>query len=225
MGGDAQYDLNGPIPRRPIFQTTDWRQVPPAVPGFWTNYNFWVNPQVEGELNVQDGFRYQNIYKSPTSATVQTALGPPPGLRDIGSFTWWDNSPPSTIANRYQPFETPTREFAEASSSFGESVNNSTGGPITYPRVRMPACDFVIEGSRSRADYIYHPPVYCQTFTETIRTGVPGAMGERILRMYRGRSSRYVYNYGSVYGVGGEAARNIQRTFSASVNGAGQMTR
>jgi len=210
MGGTTNFPYGGIPTNRPLYQTRNWRTVPPAVPGFWTNYNFYVNPQVSGELNVQDGFRYQNLYHV-ANAEVQTAIGPQPGLRDRGAYTWWNNAVPDNQA--YQPFETPPNDGTQ---------NNSTGGPGTYPRAQFPMLtNPTQDGSGSRAPWVYNAPVYCETYTETIRSTVPGAMSSTIRRMYRGRSSRYVYNYGATYGVIGEAARNIVRSYSPGVNGGG----
>jgi hypothetical protein len=64
--------------------------------------------------------------------------------------------------------------------------------------------------------------VYCQTFSEAVRSDLPGQMSTVIRNMYRGRSTRYVPNYGSVYGVLGEGVRNLVRTFSPGVNSSNQ---
>ena len=39
MGGSAVYSFNGPPYNLPIYQSTDWRAVPPTISGYWTNYD------------------------------------------------------------------------------------------------------------------------------------------------------------------------------------------
>ena len=219
MGGSAEYRLSGAPHNQQIYLTTNWRAVPPAVPGFWTDYNFWVNPQVSGELNVQDGFRYQNLFHV-ANAIAQTALGPQPGLRDRGAYAWFRGVAPNN--QHYQPFQTPPAPAGEPPGT----ASPSTGGGSSYPQAQYPTITNVLgQGSESRADWKYNAPVYCETFSEIVRPKLPGALDSNIRRMYRGKSSRYVYNYGATYGAIGEAARNIIRTYSPGVNGAGNISK
>ena len=68
--------------------------------------------------------------------------------------------------------------------------------------------------SGSRSAWVYNYPVYCKTHVEAVRSNVPGQMSTVLRTSYRGKSTRYVPNYGSVYGVLGEGVRNLIRTFS-----------
>ena len=215
MGGSAEYRLSGAPINQQIYLSTNWRAVPPAVPGYWSDYNPFEFPAVSGQLTLQDGFRYQNLYKSNTASTPQTALGGQPGLRSKGAYTWWGAFAPNNQA--YAPFQTPQPDGKQ---------NGSTGGGVSYPRAQYPTLtNPTSDTSGSRASWKYNPPVYCETFSEIVRPKLPGALDSNIRRMYRGKSSIYVTNYGGVYGVIGEAARNVQRTFSASVNSAGVMVK
>ena len=215
MGGGAEYRRSGAPINQQIYQSTNWRAVPPAVPGYWSNYNPFEFPAVSGQLTLQDGFRYQNLYKSNTASTPQTALGGQPGLRSKGAYTWWGAFAPNNQS--YSPFQTPQADGKQ---------NGSTGGGVSYPRAQYPTLtNPTSDTSGSRAAWKYNPPVYCETFSEIVRPKLPGALDSNIRRMYRGKSSIYVTNYGGVYGVIGEAARNVQRTFSASVNSAGVMVK
>jgi hypothetical protein len=215
MGGTAEYRLSGAPINQQIYLTTDWRAVPPAVPGYWSDYNPFEFPAVSGQLTLQDGFRYQNLYRSNTASTVQTALGGQPGLRSKGAYTWWGAFAPNNQS--YSPFQTPQADGKQ---------NGSTGGGVSYPRAQYPTLtNPTSDTSGSRAAWKYNPPVYCETFSEIVRSKLPGTLDSNIRRMYRGKSSIYVTNYGGVYGVIGEASRNVQRTFSASVNSAGVMVR
>jgi hypothetical protein len=204
----------GNIPKGPPnisgFLTTEWRAVPPAVSGYWTNYQN-VLPHGSGVLDAYTGYRGQALY-SVANATVQTAFGPQPGLRDIGTYTWFGAAVPDN--QRYDPFQTPANNTV---------AEGSTGGPNSYQRVRFPILtNPTNDTSGSRAAWEYNQPVYCQTFSEAVRSDLPGQMSTVIRNMYRGRSSRYVPNYGSVYGVLGEGVRNLVRTFSSSVNSSNQ---
>jgi len=191
--------------------TTDWRAVPPAISGYWTNYEN-TQPHASGLLDSYVGFRAQGIY-STANASVQTAYGPEPGLRNFGTHTWYGEQIPDNQI--YSPFQTPSSNDNTLDDE-GEVVGGGiTGGGVTHPRVAAPSLtNPTNDTSGSRAAWVYHHPVYCQSLTETRYTGVPGQMGSPVRNSYRGKSLRYVPNYGSVYGVLGEGVRNMVRTFS-----------
>lgn len=194
-----------PFETRPWYFSTEWRAVPPAVSGYWTNYQNTL-PHASGLLDTYVGFRAQGLYRT-ANATVQTAIGPQPGLRNFGSFTWYGEQVPDN--QLYSPFQTPS------SNDTGIDGGGITGGGVTQPRVAAPALtNPTNDTSGSRAAWVYHYPIYCQALTETRYTGVPGQMGAPVRNSYRGKSSRYVPNYGSVYGVLGEGIRNMVRKFS-----------
>ena len=198
VGADFGIVTPGP-PNYSGYLNTEWRAVPQAVSGFWNNYSD-VYPFTSGTLNIKDGYRRQALV-SVANATVQTAYGPEPGLRDIGTFTWFGAAVPDN--QQYDPFKSP---------SFNTAEQGSTGGPNSYQRARFPALtNPTNDTSGSRAAWDYHNPVYCQTFSEAVRSDSPGQMSTVIRNMYRGRSSRYVSNYGSVYGVLGDGVRGVIR--------------
>ena len=215
MGGTATYSISGPPVNRPIFTSTNWRHVPTAVSGYWTNYEN-VYPHSSGVLTVYDGYRRQGLI-STANSTVQTAFGPEPGLKDIGPFISYGNNPPDN--QFYGPFETP-----EGNSS----TQGITGGPVSYPLSQFPLLTNPTQGTTgSRADWVYNTPVYCQTWTESVRSEVPpgetaDGTNTIVRSTYRGRSSRYVPNYGGIYGVLGEGIRGMIRTFSSTVNSSNQ---
>jgi hypothetical protein len=192
---------------------TEWRAVPPAISGYWTNYDN-VNPHASGLLDSYVGFRAQGLYKTANS-TVQTAIGPQPGLRNFGSFTWYGEQVPDN--QLYSPFQTPR---SNDNSSEGGGI---TGGGVTQPRLRAPALtNPTNDTTGSRAAWVYHYPIYCQSLVETRYSSAPGQMGSPTRNSYRGKSSRYVPNYGSIYGKLGEGVRNMVRTFSPGVNSSNQ---
>jgi len=203
--------------------TSEWRAVPPAVSGYWNNFNntylgfvplFVGDTEYPGLLDIYDGFRAQSL-TSTSNATVQTALGPQPGLRDFGAYTWFGPAVPDN--QNYTPFNTPkgNEPYAYNEDTGKFEGQGLTGGPGTYQRVQFPMLtNPTNDKSGSRAAWVYHYPVYCRTFVESVRTGVPGQMDTVLRTSYRGKSVRYVPNYGSVYGVLGEGVRNMVRTFS-----------
>lgn len=210
MGGSAVYSFNGPPYNSPLYESTDWRYVPTAVPGYWNNYDESY-PEASGVLTTRDGYRRQGLFNTANS-TVQTAYGPEPGLKSIGAYTYYNGVVPSNQA--YSPFETPAGNT---------SAEGSTGGAGTYPRSQNPILTNPTNNSSgSRAPWVYNGPVYCQTFVQSVRSGLPGSMESVSRDMYRGRSSYYVPNYASVYGVLGEGVRGMIHTFSASVNSSNQ---
>ena len=105
--------------------TTDWRAVPPAISGYWTNYEN-IQPHASGLLDSYVGFRAQGIY-SNANASVQTAYGPEPGLRNFGTHTWYGEQVPDN--QLYSPFQTP--------SSNDNTVDGGgiTGGGVTHPTI------------------------------------------------------------------------------------------
>ena len=197
------------------FFTDAWRAVPAAVSGYWTNYTN-VYPHSSGALDVYNGFRRQGLFQTANS-TVQTAFGPEPGLKDIGPYISYGNNPPDN--QFYSPFETPEGNT---------STQGITGGPVSYPLSQFPLLTNPTQGTTgSRADWVYNTPVYCQTWTEAVRSQVPpgetaDGTNTIVRSTYRGRSSRYVPNYGGIYGVLGEGVRGMIRTFSSTVNSSNQ---
>ena len=137
MGGSAVYSFNAPPYNLPIYQSTDWRAVPPTISGYWTNYDNYEQ-HASGVLTVYNGYRRQAMI-STANATVQTAFGPIPGVKSIGAYTYWNGAQPST--QLYSPFNTP----------FGnDSTNGSTGGAGTYPREVIQSC--TTQSSRDKVE-------------------------------------------------------------------------
>tara|TARA_R100000005_G_scaffold15054_1_gene6161 strand:+ start:59 stop:880 length:822 start_codon:yes stop_codon:yes gene_type:complete len=212
VGANFGIITPGP-PNASGYLTTDWRAVPIAVSGYWTDYEN-IYQHASGVLTVYNGYRRQGLI-STANSTVQTAFGPEPGLKDRGPFVGY-RTPPDN--NRYDPFLTP------ASSA----DDGSTGGGVSYPLAQYPTLSRTTgSGTANRAEWQYNPPIYCQSLVESVRSdALPGdtASGKNtiIRNMYRGKSSRYVPNYGSVYGVLGDGIRGMIRTFSSTVNSSNQ---
>lgn len=211
----------GLIPVGPVnisgYLNTNWRAVPPAVSGYWTNYEN-VLPHASGLLDTYLGYRAQGLY-SVAGRTVQTALSPQPGFRDFGTYTWFGAAVPDN--QNYAPFNTPTTNspygYDEDTGTY--TGNGITGGPGSFQRVRYPSLtNPTNDTSGSRAAWVYNYPVYCQVFTESVRSTAPGQMSVVTRTNYRGKSTRYVPNYGSIYGVLGEGVRGMIRRYSPGTN-------
>ena len=213
VGANFGIVTPGP-PNASGYLTTDWRAVPIAVSGYWTDYSNHYQ-HASGVLTVYNGYRRQGLI-STANSTVQTAFGPEPGLRDQGPFIWYGNNVPDN--QQYLPFQT------------GGTApdGGSTGGGMQYPLAQYPTLiRETSSGTASRAEWRYYPPSYCESRVESVRSqALPGdtADGKNVVirSSYRGKSSRYVPNYGSTYGVPGEGIRGMIRTFSPGVNSSNQ---
>jgi len=211
VGNDYGRSVIGP-PNSGAYVVDAWRAVPTAISGFWSDYDYkYYSPS--GELSIYNGFRGYTT-QTIANAKVLTSYNPQYGVRDMGAYTYYGGYAPST--QTYDPYNTP----ASLTTSEG-----TTGGGVSHPRhmgalLTTEAVAGATTGSRT--EWVYNPPVYCQTFTESYYTGIPGFMGAPTHYMYRGKSSRYAFNLGSIYGVGGEGIRALPHRFSPSVNSSNQ---
>jgi hypothetical protein len=210
IGADEGIVTPGP-PNSGFYSTTQWRQVPQAVSGFWTDYEN-TDYLPSGSLSSYTGYR--SLYSTTiANAKVVSATGPNYGLRDQGTYRYYGGLAPSS--QDYTPYDTPE------GNSTSEGI---TGGGVTHKSREGGLLINVLgsQGTSDRSQWRYQPPVYCQTFTETVRPTVPGLMSQPLRFIYRGKSTRYGYNYGSVYYQGPEAVRSLVRTFSPTVNSSNQ---
>lgn len=210
VGVDQGFTVAGP-PNSGAYVTTEWRAVPPAPSGFWTDWKegYYVG---SGTLDTIDGFRSHTTITT-ANAKVETSYEPEFGVREGRTSTYFRGVAPDN--QNYDPYQTPGDNTS--------SSNGITGGGVTHARyegsiLTNPTQDT----SGSRASWQYNPPVYCHTYTQAIRSTVPGAMDTVTRSIVRGKSTRYSYNLGGVYGVLGEGIRNMPHTFSSSVNSSNQ---
>lgn len=210
QGADFGIRTDGP-PQSGGIVTTEWRAVPPAPSGFWVDFqDGYYEPS--GLLSTEQGFRSQTKV-TIANANVQATYNPDFGVREGRTFTYFYGVAPDN--QQYDPYQTPSNN----------TVNDGgiTGGGVTHARyegtlLTNPTND----DSGSRAAWVYNPPVYCQTFTRTDRSDAVGAGGVPLRSIYRGKSTRYSYNLGGIYGVLGEGIRNMVHTFGSSVNSSNQ---
>jgi hypothetical protein len=210
QGADLGVVTAGPPDRYTGLLSTAWRAVPPAVSGYWTDFSN-VDYAPSGALSSYVGYRPLGTSKI-ANAKVSSAYGPQFGARDAGAYTYFRGTAPDT--QRYTPYNTPDNNSA---------AQGYTGGGVTHARyeggiLTNPTNDT----SGSRASWQYNPPVYCQTFTETVRSTTPGLMSSPLRFVYRGKSSRYAYNYGSIYYQAPEGVRTMLHRFSPTVNSSNQ---
>lgn len=210
-GADLGIIVPGPPNSGSWYTTTEWRTVPQAVSGYWTNYED-VDYLPSDSLSSYNGYRPLSV-TTIANAKVVTSTGPEFGIRDAGKYTYYNGTAPDN--QPYSPYNTPE----------GNTVaEGKTGGGVTHRNYEGTLLTNVLgsQGTANRSEWQYNPPVYCQTFTETTRSNQPGLMSVAIRTVYRGKSTRYAYNYGSVYLQNSESVRNLIRTYSPSVNSSNQ---
>lgn len=208
VGADIGRVVAGP-PNSGAYSTDAWRQVPPAVSGYWTNYEE-VDYQPSGSfLSSYEGYRPLGV-STIANVKSQTSYGPEWGVRSRGQYTYFGGVAPSN--QNYDPYNTP------GTSSAGEGF---TGGGNLQARYSTTLLTNPL-GSGVGRTWRYNPPVYCQTFVETVRSNVPEFMAQALRYVYRGKSGSYVSNYGSIYHQLPEGVRSTIRTYSPTVNSSNQ---
>lgn len=211
IGADLGVITAGPPNSGSWYVTDAWRTVPQAVSGYWVDYE--NNDYLPTDsLSSYTGYR---SYSTTTiaNAKVATSVGPEFGTRDAGKYTYYGGIAPAD--QNYTPYNTPEgNTVAEGKTGGGVTHRNYEGSLLTNT--------LGSQGTSNRAEWVYNPPVYCKTYTETIRSQAPGLMSTPLRYVYRGASTRYAYNYGSVYLQNSESVRGMVRTFSTSVNSSNQ---
>lgn len=199
IGADVGVIVDG-SPSYSGTYSTAWRQVPPAIPGYWNN-DQTVNYEPSGVLSSYDGYRPVTV-DTIAGRKVQTFTGPDYGVRDAGKYTYFGGSAPDSQV--YDPYNTPTGNTGQ---------QGITGGGVTHGRYEGGILTNSLgpQGTANRAEWVYNPPVYCKTYTQTIRTEEPGLMSVPFRFMYRGGAAKYVSNYGSIYYQLPESVRNMYR--------------
>jgi hypothetical protein len=193
------------------YKSTAYRTVPQAVSGYWTDYE---NTDYLPTQSLSSYTGYRGLFTTTIAgAKVVTSEGANYGLRDTGKYTYYNGKAPDNQA--YSPYNTPDGNTA---------AEGTTGGGVTHRNYEGGLLTNILgsQGTQNRAEWVYNAPVYCQTFTETVRSQAPGLMSTALRFVYRGKSSRYAYNYGSAYLQGSESVRNLVRPFSSSVNSSNQ---
>jgi hypothetical protein len=199
IGADLGKIVDG-TPNYSGYYTTAWREVPPAVSGYWTDYQH-VDYAPSGVLSSYEGYRPVTV---DTIAGVKAATftGPDYGLRDAGKYTYFAGSAPDS--QNYTPYNTPEGNT---------TTQGITGGGVNHGRYEGGILTNILgpQGTVNRSEWVYNPPVYCKTYTQALRTQEPGLMSTVFRYIYRGGAAKYVSNYGSVYYQLPESVRNLNR--------------
>lgn len=211
FGADYGRPVIGP-PNSGAYIVDTWRAAPVAISGYWNDNNFtYYAPS--GQLSVYNGFRGYTT-QTIANAKVLTTYNPPFGVRDTGAYTYYFGDAPSSQS--YDPYNTPASNTpAEGTTGGGVTHQRQMGGLLTTSAAPGTA-------EVTRAEWRYNPPMYCEALTETIYARVPGLMGAPTRYIYRGKSSKYAFNLGSIYGITGEGIRALPHRFSTSVNSSNQ---
>lgn len=192
------------------YNTTEWRFVPSAVSGYWTNYSD-VDYAPSGALSSYVGYRPLGV-STIANAKVSTSYGPQFGLRTTGQSTYFNGVAPAS--QTYTPYNTPDENTAaQGYTGGGVTHGRYEGGILTNP---------TNDTSGSRASWVYNPPVYCKTYTETVRSTSPGLMSTALRYIYRGKAGTYVSNFAAIYHQLPEGVRSMVRTYSPTVNSSNQ---
>jgi hypothetical protein len=192
------------------YNTDDWRAVPQAVSGYWTDYSN-VDYAPSGALSSYVGYRPLGV-STIANAKVSTSYGPQYGLRTTGQSTYFNGVAPASQA--YTPYNTPDdNTAAQGYTGGGVTHGRYEGGILTNP---------TNDTSGSRASWVYNPPVYCKTYTETVRSTAPGLMSTALRYIYRGKAGTYVSNFAAIYHQLPEGVRSMVRTYSPTVNSSNQ---
>ena len=203
----AGAPLSGVIYQAPWDYSTDWRYIPYTLPNQSggaidpTLYN-----TVSGTLTAYDGYR-GSFRISAAGASIRTsfgsdygvvnprggALGPRASVTRPEKYTFFGGTAPSNQA--YTPYNTPSANSA---------AEGYTGGTVTHRNFEGGMLTNVLgsAGTSDRSQWRYHQPVYCKTYTETVRSESPGLMSTPLRYVYRGAATSYSYNYGSLLGAG-----------------------
>jgi len=88
----------------------------------------------------------------------------------------------------YSPYNTPDANTP---------AEGRTGGPVTHRNYENTLLTnvFGTQGTSDRSQWRYHQPVYCKTYTETLRSQSPGLMSTPLRYIYRGNSTQYNESY------------------------------
>jgi len=199
IGADLGKIVDG-TPNYSGYYTTAWREVPPAVSGYWTDYQN-VDYSPSGVLSSYEGYRPVTV---DTIAGVKAATftGPDYGVRDAGKYTYFAGAAPDS--QNYTPYNTPVGNT---------TTQGITGGGVNHGRYEGGILTNILgpQGTVNRSEWVYNPPVYCKTYTQALRTQEPGLMSTVFRYIYRGGAAKHVSNYGSVYYQLPESVRNLNR--------------
>ena len=126
----------------------------------------------------------------------QSQLQPRGNVTQPEKYVYFGGAAPDN--QDYSPYNTPDSNSA---------AEGKTGGGVTHRVNESSLLTNLLgsQGTSDRSQWRYHQPVYCTTYTETVRPTTPGLMSSPLRSIYRGRSTSYSVNYGGqlLYHPGG----------------------
>lgn len=135
VGADLGVVTPGPATSG-VYSTTAWREVPPAISGYWTDFEE-NHYDPSGVLSVYNGYRPLSV-TTIANAKVQTSLGPEFGVRDAGKYTYFGGAAPDN--QNYTPYNTPAGPSFDPEPGLPGGSSPSGGGPGGGPGLnRLPA--------------------------------------------------------------------------------------
>ncbi len=190
-----------------VSSDTSWRVLPYTPSGSILDVGSTAyNPS--GQLSSYTAYR-PLTKATAAGSSVATSIGPDFGLLDNGRYATLGGLSPSSQV--YTPYNTP------ATNSAAEGY---TGGPVSHRSFENGMLVNILgsQGTSDRSQWRYSQPVYCKTYTETIRPDSPGLMSTAVRYIYRGESTRYSLNYGNTlsYARPREADASLDITFTTA---------
>lgn len=188
---DAGADNGVVIPNYPTLSgysdSTNWRTLPYTASGTIFDVESTAY-RPSGALSSYTAYRTLSR-TSVSNSSVADSIGADYGLIDNGRYSDLGGISPSSQV--YSPYNTP------AANSAAEGY---TGGGVTHRSYEAGLLVNTLgsQGTSDRSQWRYSQPVYCKTYTETVRSDSPGVMSTAIRYVYRGESTRYSLNYGAM---------------------------
>jgi hypothetical protein len=196
----AGSPLSGTIAAGAWDYDSNWRYVPGVLPGQSgsldpTPYNtsgaildtykgtrIATRTQVAG-AQAADAIGPEENVVQPRQAPLQ----PRASVTQPEKYMYFGGAAPDNQG--YSPYNTPDANTP---------AEGRTGGPVTHRNYENTLLTnvFGTQGTSDRSQWRYHQPVYCKTYTETIRSQSPGLMSTPLRYIYRGNSTQYNENYG-----------------------------
>jgi hypothetical protein len=207
LGADEGFVVAGPplsgvFGQPPVGNTTAWRYIPSTLATQSGSIDPTAYNTTTTALDYYDGYK-PSFKAAIAGASVRTSLGadygvvtprqaplqPNVGVTRPEKYMYFGGVAPSNQA--YTPYNTPDANTA---------AEGTTGGPVTHRNYESGNLLNVLgsQGTSDRSQWRYSQPVYCKTYTETVRSEAPGLMSTATRYMYRGGSTTYSFNYGAL---------------------------
>ena len=195
----AGSPLSGTIAAGAWDYDSNWRYVPGVSPSQSGSALDPTPYNASGALDTYNGTRIATRTQvagaqaanaiGPEANVVQPrggALQPRASVTQPEKYMYFGGAAPDNQG--YSPYNTPDANTP---------AEGRTGGPVTHRNYENTLITnvFGTQGTSDRSQWRYHQPVYCKTYTETLRSQSPGLMSTPLRYIYRGNSTQYNENY------------------------------